>query len=203
MKKVIRLTESDLVRLVNKVIKEQNARPKQLQPVMNFNAVSLLQNNSTSLNTKLGIPKENIGPCFKYYIDRNSPSTFGVGKSEIEDYVDYLGVYGKVPGTGIPIPYQGSDLQMMLQNLQGSNKDRGIYGYVYQRTSEQDGLIYPAVELIRAFYQQEGKNLYKDLQKRLTDSDEDLEKKKNILDLLIYSYQVWLDCANGKKTDAK
>ena len=132
----------------------------------------------------------------------NNPTTFGVSDDEIKKYMDYLGVYGKVPGTGIPIPYQGDDLNQMKYFLWGNtNVTNGMaYGGVEERTVEEKGLIYPSVEKIRALYSKlSGKSLWNALQEKLTDSDEDIQKKNEIKEILVGAYQLWIDCANGKK----
>jgi hypothetical protein len=123
----------------------------------------------------------------------------------MDAYIDYLGVYGKVPGTGIPIPYQGNDLNEMIQILQGGshyNNDKAIYGAIEERTSEQNGKIYPAVEVIRSSYKSRtGKSIWDSLQKKMTDSDEDMERKEHIQMLLMNAYKVWIDCANGLREE--
>jgi hypothetical protein len=148
-----RLTESDLVRLVKRVIKEQgigtpgNAGVKIIGTPEQF-----LRNSSTTVNKSLGIPRASLKSPFNYYVNDNSPSSFGVGSGEIEKYMDYLGIYGKVPGTGIPIPYQGDDLNQMKYFLRGDRvaTNAGVYGRVEDRTTEENGLVFPAVEKIRA-----------------------------------------------------
>lgn len=180
-----------------------DAKPLINEQIISESAEQLLMNKSGQLNTSIGIAKNKLNQCFKYSINNNSPSSFGVGGNEIEHYVDYLNIYGKVPGTSIPIPYEGDDLQQMIYLLQGSGVARNIsvYGSVEQRTTNQNDVIYPAVEAIRAYYNSEtGDSLYEDLGKKTTDSDEDLQLKNRIKGILINAYQVWIDCANGKRT---
>jgi hypothetical protein len=176
------------------------------QKKISGSAEQFLSNKSSQINTTLGIPKKSLNQCFKYFIENNYPGAFGVGEGEIKKYMDYLGVYGKIPGTGIPIPYQGDDLNQMQYFLWGDRvaTNSGVYGSIETRTSEINGIIYPAVEEIRALYSKmSGKSLYDALQKKMTDSDEDMEKKNKIKQTLIDAYQVWIDCANGKRTDTK
>lgn len=182
-----------------------DVKPLINEQVISASAEQLLMNKSGQLNTAVGIPKDKINQCFKYYINNKTPSSFGVGGNEIEHYVDYLNMYGKVPGTSIPIPYEGDDLKQMIYLLQGSGvaKNISVYGPIQQRTTDQNGVIYPAVEAIRAFYNSNtGDSLYEDLGKKITDSEEDLQYKNQIKTLLINAYQVWIDCANGKRTDS-
>ena len=164
-----------------------------------------LKNNSPQENTALGILPESLGYPFKFSVERKQPSSFGVSSNEMDAYIDYLGVYGKIPGTGIPIPYQGNDLNEMIQILQGGshyNNSMGIYGSIEERTSEQNGKIYPAVEVIRSSYKSRtGKSIWDSLQKKMTDSDEDMERKEHIQMLLMNAYKVWIDCANGLRED--
>lgn len=184
-----------------KPLVEQVNTPEKVK--ISGDASQFLKNNSSELNKSLGIPRGSLNSCFKYLVDAKSPSTFGVSDSEIEKYMDYLGVYGKVPGTGIPIPYQGDDLKKMKYFLWGNNDVTGglAYGSVDQRTEEIDGIVYPAVEVIRSMYtKKKGKSLWSSLQKSITDSKEDLEHKKEIENILLDAYKFWIDCANGKRS---
>ena len=176
-------------------ITEQPTNQKKTKLIKNE---SFLWSNSPSINTNLGL--DFLPPCFE------GLDSHPVSSSEIDDYEDYLGVYGKVPGTGIPIPYQGSDLQYMLQLLQGSGTPAafgGNYnevGPIYLRWFEKNGLYYPVVEQLRVSYKnQTGNDIVSDLRKRMTDSKEDIEKKKEILDFLNDAYRYWIDCAAGIK----
>jgi hypothetical protein len=93
----------------------------------------------------------------------------------------------------------------MIQILQGGshyNSSMAIYGSIEERTSEQNGKIYPAVEVIRSSYKSRtGKSIWDSLQKKMTDSDEDMERKGHIQMLLMNAYKVWIDCANGLRED--
>ena len=170
------------------------------------NPMTYLQNANTNYNPSLGMKQEELKYPFRYSVDKNSPSTFGVGSSEIKKYIDFLNVYGKVPGTGIPIPYEGDDLRQMQYWLWGNDvaSNQGVYGAVEDRTTEgMDGKIYPAVEAIRALYtKMSGRSLWNALQKKLTDSDEDLKQKQQIIATLVAAYQKWIDSANGKDVKA-
>jgi hypothetical protein len=200
MGKIIKLTESDLVRLVKKVINEQGQQRQNKK--ISGSAMSFLQNSSTSVNPALGV--NFIPNCFSYYRGKKMlMMNYGVSDSEMDSYVDYLGVYGKVPGTGIPIPYQGNDLQMMLQILQGSGTSGSFggnfkeLGPIENRTVDIEGILYPTVDLIRAeFTERKGQSLYKALSKKMTDSEEDIEKKNQIISVLVDAYQKWIDCVN-------
>ena len=111
--------------------------------------------------------------------------------------MDYLGVYGNVPGTGIPIPYQGDDLKLMIDFLEGGQtaSNAGVYGPLKMRTSDRNGIIYPAVEVIRAYYSEMGKeSLYSALQKKMTDSENDLVQKQDIMSILLGAYKTWILC---------
>jgi hypothetical protein len=197
MSKIVRLTESDLVRLVKKVIKEQSQNKK-----INGSAMSFLQNSSPSMNPALGV--NFIPECYRYSRSvKGLMANYGASDSEIDSYIDYLGVYGKVPGTGIPIPYQGDDLQMMLQILWGSGTSGSFggnfkeLGPIEDRTVNNNGILYPTVEDIRASYtKKKGESLYKSLSKKFTDSKEDIQKKNQIIGLLLGAYQKWIDCVN-------
>ena len=182
------------------LVNEQVKTPQKTK--ISGDANQFLKNNSSELNKSLGIPRSSLNSCFKYFYDVNAPSTFGVSDDEIKKYVDYLGVYGKVPGTGIPIPYQGDDLNQMKYFLWGNERvTNGMaYGSVGQRTHEIDGVVYPAVEVIRSMYtKKKGKSLSSSLQKSITDSQEDLERKKEIENILLDAYKIWIDCANGRR----
>jgi hypothetical protein len=190
-------TESVSTRLINKVIKEQTQKKK-----INGSAMSFLQNTSPSMNPALGV--NFIPECYRYSRSVSGlMANYGASDSEIDSYIDYLGVYGKVPGTGIPIPYQGNDLQMMLQILWGSGTGGSFggnfkeLGPIEDRTLDLKGVLYPTVEDIRASYtKKKGESLYKSLSKKFTDSKEDIQKKNQIINVLLDAYQKWIDCVN-------
>lgn len=180
--------------------------PNVSQKKISGSGEEFLKNKSSEVNSLLGLPKKSLNNCYRYFVEQDSPSTFGVSDDEVKKYIDYLGVYGKVPGTGIPIPYQGDDLNQMKYFLWGNtNATNGMaYGGVEERTVEEKGLIYPSVEKIRALYSKlSGKSLWDALQKKMTDSDEDMEKKNEIKEILVGAYQLWIDCANGKRKDIR
>jgi hypothetical protein len=200
MRKIIRLTESQLKDVIKKIINEQSQG-------ISGSAMSFLQNPSNTLNKSLGV--SNVPECFRYYRGKsNRMGNYRPSDGEIEDYVDRLGIYGKVPGTNIPIPYQGSDLQLMLQILQGSGTSDSAFGGNYKelgpienRTFMMNGVLYPVVEDIRArFTQQKGESLWRALSKKMTDSKEDLAKKQEIIRQLVNAYQYWIDCVNRATT---
>lgn len=180
--------------------------PNVSQKKISGSGEEFLKNKSSQINPLLGLPKKSLNDCYSYYVEQDIPSTYGVRETEIKKYIDYLGIYGKVPGTNIPIPYQGDDLDQMMYILWGNREatNLGIYGSVKQRTSEIKNIIYPAVEEIRALYSKiSGKSLWDSLQKKMTDSDEDMKKKNEIKQILVDAYQIWIDCANGKRRDIR
>jgi hypothetical protein len=180
--------------------------PNGSQKKISGNGEEFLKNKSSQVNPSIGLQKKSLNSCYEYLVSTNNPTTYGVSDDEVKKYIDYLGVYGKVPGTGIPIPYQGDDLNQMKYFLWGNtNATNGMaYGGVEERTVEEKGLIYPSVEKIRALYSKlSGKSLWDALQKKMTDSDEDMEKKNEIKEILVGAYQLWIDCANGKRKDIR
>ena len=200
------------------VLNEQTTQPKKgyingykYPEKITTTAEQLLKNNWTKLYYPIGITEDRLNDCFKFAVQNNSPSTFGVGGREIDLYVDYLNIYGKVPGTNIPIPYEGNDLNDFIQILQGTGiaRNLAIYGSIEERITGQDvgngiKVWYPAVDLIRASYNsREGGTLWEDLGEKLTDSDEDKKKKNQIKSMLLNAYQVWIDCYNGKRKNVK
>ena len=195
------ISEQGVTTSSSKMVSTKINRPTTQQKISG-NGEEFLRNTSAQVNPLLGLQKKSLNSCYEYLVSSNNPTTFGVSDDEIKKYMDYLGVYGKVPGTGIPIPYQGDDLNQMKYFLWGNtNVTNGMaYGGVEERTVEEKGLIYPSVEKIRALYSKlSGKSLWNALQEKLTDSDEDIQKKNEIKEILVGAYQLWIDCANGKK----
>jgi hypothetical protein len=167
-----------------------------------------LMNNSSEPNPALGVTE--VPECFKYdRSNENLMSNYPPTESEIEHYIDYLGVYGDVPGTGIPIPYQSSDLQYMIQLLQGSGTPASMgsnfkeLGHINGRTAEYKGKIYPVVDLIRANFNGSKyfTTLGKSLNEKLTDSDKETKQKEYITSILENAYKVWIDCVNQVRTN--
>jgi hypothetical protein len=189
--------------LENRLLNEQsvksvtNDKPK-TKLIPGGGGFNYLTNKSADLNSALSL--DFLPKCYEYRDES------GVSDSEIEHYIDYTNVYGKVPGTGIPIPYESSDLKYMIQLLQGSGTP-GPFGGNFKelgdlstRWVKMGDSYYPAVELIRSnFTEKKGKSLYDVLTEKSTDSKEDMEQKQQIISILTNAYKTWIDCAAGIK----
>jgi hypothetical protein len=184
MKKVIRLTEGDLVRIVKKVLKEQtkgaDGQPMSQQKKV-FNTSNLLDNKGETYNKEIGVKV--LPNCFRYSSDVQKA---GIFPSEIDILVDKL-----------DFPMNERDVQHATQWSQGNGfpgmmGGEGNYGDLNMRVVNKDGLWYPAVEDLRVKY-------------NLDESFEDLgsiSKKKELVkfrNALLQAYQYWIDCMN--KTD--
>jgi hypothetical protein len=197
--KIRHILESNL-KMEKRLLNEQSTKPK-TKLITGGSGFNFLINKSTDLNPALSL--DFLPKCYEY------KSESGVRDSEIEHYIDYTNVYGKVPGTGIPIPYESSDLKHMIQLLQGSGTPGPLGGNFTEvgdlatRWVKIGDSYYPTVELIRSkFTKMKGKSLYDVLTKKATDSEEDMEQKQRILGILSNAYKTWIDCAAGIKKQA-
>jgi hypothetical protein len=179
MKKVIRLTESDLIRIVRRVINEQPQ--KSTKPKLEMPSRLLLDNPGEQLNTYIGVKE--LPECFK----NNGRLRVGVTDSELDTIIDAMDfpmdktdasrLHSWANGGGWPGP------------MGGNYKE---YGELRNRTVLVNGLYYPAVEDLRVRY----------------NSDEIIEtlgvetRKSELSDFradLIDAYQYWVDCVNKNR----
>ena len=190
MKKVVRLTESDLVRIVKKIISEQAPQPTNQAPQptnikIKGTPVSFLDNTSESFNTALGVKQ--LPSCFTRGI-KDFEGKGGVGGSELDTIIDAM-----------DFPLNNDDIRRLPRWAAGSGWP-GPFGGNYKefgplrtRTTQVNGLYYPAVEDLRVGY-------------NMDETVETLGKessKSELVDFrryLIGAYQYWIDCVNGKES---
>ena len=176
MGRIVRLTESDLTRLVRRIIKEQQMPTDELS----LNPSSLLDNNSETFNKKIGVKV--LPSCFSTIAETQK---VGIYDDEIDTLVDLL-----------DWPMTSDNIQSATQWSQGNGfpgsfGGNGNFGDLNRRVVNENGLWYPAVEELRVKY-------------NLDESFEELggiSKKKELVKFrnsLLQSYQYWMDCVNKK-----
>lgn len=189
MKRVIRLTESDLTLLIKQVINERqamDAAQSNLTKTMTgkkitATAASLLDNESESFNTSIGVKQ--LPACFRYATDLQK---IGVQPGEVGKIVDLL-----------DFPMDQTDANRAKQWSEGSgfpgafNGSYSEYGPLKDRYLQKGGLYYPAVEDLRVEYNLD--EYFETLGGRSKDSYLVGFRKR-----LIEAYQRWIDCVNGK-----
>ncbi len=176
MKKVVRLTESDLNRIVKRVIQEQASVTA---TKINSNAQSLLSNSSETYNKSIGVKV--LPNCFKYSTDIAQSGIFDGEVGKVVDLLDW--------------PMSNDDPKRLLQWIQGNGfpgvmGGEGNYGALKDRVVKVGGLWYPAVEDLRVKY-----NLDESMGETLGGS---VKKLGSLNNELIKCYQKWIDCVNGK-----
>ena len=152
----------------------------------------LLNNNNASLNASIG--RKKLPSCYKF--DGSKGYGGGFTSKEIDWVIDQLdfpvtndnvmSLYRYFQGSGIPGSWGGS-----FQNLDIS--ERVVQG--------RDGLWYPAVEQLRAFYNED--ESFETLFSAVSDEefsgnsdDSYLKGQYNSKSYLLYAYKKWIDCAN-------
>jgi hypothetical protein len=174
MKRIVRLTESDLARIVRRVINEEQTNVTKL----NTDAKSLLNNTSETFNKSIGVKV--LPNCFKYSTDL---SKSGIFDNEVDQVVDLL-----------DWPMSTDDPKRLLQWIQGNGfpgvmGGSGNYGELKDRVVYNGGLWYPAVEQLRVKY-----NLDESMSETLGSEVSELGSIKSSL---IECYQIWIDCVNN------
>ena len=184
MKRIVRLTESDLTRIVRRVLKEEETLKMDSVNKITESASSLLNNDSETFNTSIGV--KNIPACFRGTTELQK---LGVTDDEVGVIIDML-----------DWPMSSDDAKHAKMWAQGSGVSGSFggnfsqYGRLKLRIVQNDDIWYPAVEELRVKYNlDEYYNLVDDL------SSEELSGFKSEL---INAYQTWIDCVNGKKTSA-
>lgn len=189
MKRVIRLTESDLTLLIKQVINERqamDAAQSNLTKAMTgkkitATAASLLDNESESFNTSIGVKQ--LPACFSYATDLQK---IGVQPDEVGDIIDLLDF--PMDKTDASRAKQWSEGNGIPGSFGGSYKE---YGPLKDRYLQKGGLFYPAVEDLRVEYNLD--EYFETLGSRSKDS-----YLVGFRGRLIEAYQRWIDCVNGK-----
>lgn len=195
MKKIIRLTESDLIKIVKRVIKEENIdSTKKYDPVIKQmgqqtkkiteSPTTLLFNTSETYNTKIGVKV--LPNCYAKLLPPGSMNfnQIGISQDEVDHVVDAL-----------DWPMDQDDVNHVLQWAQGNGwpgswgGNFGEFGDLSERVVKVGGLWYPAVEELRVKY-------------NIDESFEDLGslvKKSELNDVrknFLMVYQKWINCVN-------
>ncbi len=186
MKKVIRLTESDLTRIVRRVLKEAELevdKESKVTAKITSTASTLLNNDSETFNTSIGV--KTIPACWKYSTELQQVGITDGEAGAIVDLLDW--------------PMSQDDADRAERWAQGSGLPGSFassyqeYGRLKGRIVQDGGLWYPAVEDLRVKY-------------NIDEYFEDLGSETSVAELsgfrseLINAYQTWIDCVNGTKT---
>jgi hypothetical protein len=202
MKKVKRLTESDLSRIVKRVIKEQSLsdlgrlpdktttpKPSGVETTTKIsgNGQSLLDNSSETYNSSIGV--KTLPACFNktLYPGSTNFDQIGVSSSEVTDIVNLM-----------DWPMDSSDAQQVLQWAQGNGMTASLggnyneFGSIKDRVVQINGKWYPAIEQLRVEY---NKDEYFETLGSITKKD----LLKNVRNNFVEAYNYWVRCVNGGK----